>query len=377
MAVQYWIRLGRRTEGPFPLEEVRQRARRGALTPAHSVSRDGRQWMAALRCRDVFAEDGSVAAAAASLSLEQDSAPDEDVGSLADALAPDVPAPAAVERPAAPAIWPASAACAATLCVAVGLPLARDAQGLLWWWDVVALADLGGAALAIAAVCWALVSVAAIAMGILSWMAPGHGRSLLLAGASFASIGLATLAWALGMAGGAWTIPACLAIPASAWALRASADASRPAGTLPQGHLHTLPVELLVAVVLGILCILPTFAAPFVREGAAALMAGLLSLGAGAALVATGIRWRVAGPDEWTTAGPVGAAAIACAAILCDGISALQATPLPPTSGTRMAALDAVRVIAVIVAQCALAYLAAQEAVSRPSARPAQGTHTA
>lgn len=376
MAIQYWIRLGRRTEGPFPLEEVRRRAQRGAITPAHSVSRDGMQWMSALKCREVFAEDGSVAAGAAPL-VQEDAEPEDDAGSLADALAPDVAAPPAVGRPAAPAIWPATLACAITLCVAVGLPLARDAQGLLWWWDVVALSDLGGAGPAIAAVDWAIVSVAALGMGALAWMSPGPGRNLALVAAAAASMGLATIAWALGMAGGAWTIPACLALPASAWALRASADAPRPAGSAPQGHLHTLPVELLVAVVVGILCILPTFAAPFVREGAAALMAGLLSLGAGAALVATGIRWRIAGPDEWTTAGPVGAAAIACAAILCDGISALQATPLPPTSGTRMAVLDAVRVIAVIGAQCALAYLAVQEQGGTPSARPAQGTHSA
>lgn len=377
MAMQYWIRLGRRTEGPFPLEEVRRRAQRGAITPAHSVSRDGTQWMAALKCREVFAEDGSVSAGAAPLALEPETDEGDGIGSLADSGEPLMPMAPAVERPALPATWPAMLACAITLCVAVGLPLARDAQGLLWWWDVVALADLGGAASAIAAVDWALVSVAALGMGILTWMSPGPGRNLALVAAALASIGLATMAWALGMAGGGWTIPACLALPASAWALRASAESSRPSRSTSPGHLHTLPVELVIAIVVGVLGILPTFAAPFVREGAAALMAGLLSLGAGAALVATGIRWRVAGPDEWTTAGPAGAAAIASAAILCDGIAALQATPLPPTWGTRMAVLDAVRVIAVIGAQCALAYLAVQEQGARPPSRPAQGTPTA
>lgn len=377
MATSYWLRLGRRTEGPLPLDELRRRACRGSVTPAHSVSRDGTTWMAARRCAEIFGADGMPVAPGAAGTVDANVEELEaDAGwSLSGVVATGGGADegfagAAVQRAVGTlvAAWPAQLACALTLAVACGLPMARDADGPLWWWNVVRVWDLGGAGPVTAAVAWAIVSVAAVASSIAIWLRGGPGRLVVLMASAIASMVLAAAAWGAGMACGVWTLPQCVMIPAALLACRISAE--RPAaGRLSAGAAHHVDAAALVAAAIGALSALLGVVALFVRDGGASLACSVLLVIGGAAMVGNAVRWRVAGPDEWTTLVPVGAAIIACMAILCDGMAALAATPVPPVEGTRFAVVDAVRVIGVLLCQCALAYLAQGDHLAGPPTR--------
>ena len=381
MPKSYWLRLGRRTEGPLALDEVRRRAVRGRLTPGHSVSQDGHTWIAALRCTEIFREDGSpippdgAGGAMASEPLEADADVAWDAGALEGSVQAAIPAVAASAADRMVAAWPAHLSCAITLGVACGLPMARDAEGPLWWWNVVRLWDLGGAGLVTAAVAWAIVAVAALATSVAIWLGAGPVRLIVLMSSAIVSMVLATAAWSSGMAGGAWTAAQCALIPASAWAFVRSLDRPRmPARTTP-GARHRMDGPVVAAAAVGALSVMLSITSIFVRDGAAAMASALLMLVSGAGAVVTAIRWRIAGPDEWTTMIPCGVVVMACGAIVCDALAAMAATPVPPASGTRLAALDAVRVIAVLLCQCALAYLAQRDHDAAPSATPALAPH--
>lgn len=380
MATSYWLRLGRRTEGPLPLDEVRRRACRGAVTPAHSVSTDGTTWMAARRCPELFGADGAPIAphAAAPMQLDAEIADAESGWEFAgiDGAHPgDVAGTAGTAGESMPrladmwvAAWPAYASCALTLVVACALPMARDANGPLWWWHVVRVWDLGGPGPVAAAVAWALVSLAAVVSSVAIWTGGGPGRLLVLMASAIASMVLTTVAWGAGMAQGVWTLTQCATIPAALLACVCSVQ--RPGVTRRvQGATHPLDAQVAAAAAIGALSVLLAAVALFVRDGGAALASSLLMLVGGAAAVANALRWRAAGPDEWTTLVPAGAVALACAAILCDGIAALSATPVPPIEGTRFAVVDAVRVSGVLLCQCALAYLARRDHDAGPPAR--------
>jgi hypothetical protein len=382
MAMSYWLRLGRRTEGPLSLDEVRRRACRGAVTPAHSVSTDGITWIAARRCAELYGADGAAIAphAAGPEPAILDTADSEDGWSLtgiehangsgADADPAAFPAGTQQRRAADDqvAAWPAQLACALTLAVACALPMARDAEGPLWWWHVVRVWDLGGAGPVTAAVSWALVSVAAATSSVAIWIGAGPGRLVVLTASAVASMALATVAWGTGMAGGAWTMPQCAMIPVALLACLHSAQ--RPAAAvLSRGVAHQVGVPPVAAAAVGALAALLGIIGLFARDGGAALAASVLMLAGGASVIGSAIRWRTAGPDDWTTLVPAGAAVFACGAILCDGIAALAATPAPPIAGTRFAVVDAVRVIGVLLCQCALAYLARRDHDAGPPAR--------
>lgn len=379
MPDSYWLRLGRRSEGPLALDEVRRRAMRGRVTPGHSVSRDGKSWVAARGCREIFAEDGTPIPPGQGGAMPLgpiDADADAEFGADAYAdLAPEA-APSLVSAAATSfvAAWPAHAACAVTLGLACGLPMARDADGPLWWWHVVRLWDLGGAGLVTAAIAWALVSACALATSVAIWLHASPARLLLLSVSAIASMALATIAWATGMAGGVWTLPQCALIPAAAWSVALSAERPRvPSRAIP-GARHPLGAGLVVAGALGALSIALCIAAILVRDGAAGMACALLMLVGGGGMLASVARWRLAGADEWTTMIPCGAIAMACGAIVCDGLAAMAATPVPPVHGTRFAMLDALKVIAVLLCQCALAYLAQRDHNAAPSAPSAFAT---
>jgi len=378
MPKSYWLRLGRRTEGPLSLDEMRQRAIRGRLTPGHSVSQDGTTWIAALRCAEVFRADGSPippGGDGGGVALEPLEA-DADGGWDADAIAGHVQAPivgaTASLADRMVAAWPAHLSCAITLGVACGLPMARDAEGPLWWWHVVRLWDLGGAGLVTAAIAWAIVSVAALATSVAIWLGAGPGRLVALMASAIASMVLATAAWSCGMAGGVWTAAQCALIPASAWAFVRSLDRPRVPARIMPGVPHRIGGPLVAAAALGTISVILAITSVFVRDGAAAMAASLLMLVSGAGMIAAAIRWRMAGPDEWTTMIPCGAIVMACGAIVCDGLSAMGMTPTPPTEGTRFAVLDAMRVTVVLMCQCTLAYLAQRDHDAAPPAIPAR-----
>ena len=122
---------------------------------------------------------------------------------------------------------------------------------------------------------------------------------------------------------------------------------------------------------LGAIAVISAVAAILVRDGASAMACTLLMFVGGAGAIAGVIRWRAAGPDEWTTMIPCGVIVMACGALVCDGLAAMAATPTPPSAGTRFAVLDAVRVVSVLLCQCALAYLAQRDNDAAPSAPPA------
>lgn len=375
MPDSYWLRLGRRSEGPLTLAEMRRRAVRGSLTPAHSVSRDGHTWMAAQRCAEIYAEDGSPIppGQGGPLSL----APLESVG--LDGWSSDAAAGPALDGRGAAAVaaistrvaaWPAHLACAVTLGVTCGLPMSRDAEGPLWWWHVVRLWDLGGAGLVTAAVAWALVSACTLATSAAIWFSAGPGRLVVLTVSAVASMVLAVAAWASGMAFGAWTIVSCALIPIAAWSAVRSAERPRVPVRPAAGARHSVGGIGIALAALGAISIILSAISIFVRDGAPAMACTLLMMTGGAASVAAVIRLRLSGPDEWTTMVPCGAVAMACGAILCDGLASLAATPVPPVSGTRFAMLDAARVIAVLLCQCTLAYLAQRDDDAVPHAPP-------
>lgn len=376
MPESYWLRLGRRTEGPLSLDEMRQRAIRGRLTPAHSVSQDGSTWIAALRCAQLYRDDGTPippggGSAMELAPLEGEADGEWDAGAFAGHVPDMVPAPVAPVDTGLVAAWPAHLSCAITLGVACGLPMARDAEGPLWWWHVVRLWDLGGAGLVTAAIAWAIVSVAAIATSVAIWLGAGPGRLVVLMASAIASMVLAIAAWSCGMAGGVWTAAQCALIPMSAWAFVRSLDRPRvPARTAP-GVPHRMGGPLLAAAALGGISVILAITSIFVRDGAAGMASALLMLVSGAGAIVTAIRWRMAGPDEWTTMIPCGVVVMACGAIVCDALAAMAATPAPPSAGTRFAVLDAVRVIAALLCQCTLAYLAQRDNDAAPSALPA------
>jgi len=137
------------------------------------------------------------------------------------------------------------------------------------------------------------------------------------------------------------------------------------------GGRHAIGGSGIAMAALGTISIILTAVAVVVRDGGAAMACALLTLVAGAGAVATAIRWRITGPDEWTSMIPCGVIVMACAALLCDGLAALAATPVPPAEGTRFAVLDAFRVMAVLLCQCALAYLAQREDGAAPMPTPA------
>ncbi|MBU3728876.1 MAG: hypothetical protein FGM37_06460, partial [Phycisphaerales bacterium] len=355
MPKSYWLRLGRRTEGPLALDEVRRRAMRGRLTPGHSVSQDGHTWMAALRCTEIFRDDGSPippgseAGAMALEPLEADANVAWDAGAVAGSVQAAIPAVIASAADRMVAAWPAHLSCAITLGVACGLPMARDAEGPLWWWNVVRLWDLGGAGLVTAAVAWAIVAVAALATSVAIWLGAGPGRLIVLMSSAIVSMVLATAAWSSGMAGGAWTAAQCALIPASAWALVRSQSRPRvPARAVP-GTRHGTDGGIIAYGALGATSAILGIVSILVRDGAAAMAVALLMLVGGAGAIASVIRWRVAGPDEWTTIIPCGVAVMACGALVCDGLAAMADTPAPPAWGTRFAVLDAVRVTVVLL----------------------------
>ena len=258
------------------------------------------------------------------------------------------------------AAWPAHLACAVTLALACALPMARDANGPVWWWHVVRIWDLAGAGPVTAAVAWALVTAAAVASSVAIWLRGGPGRMVALMASAMASMVLATAAWGSGMACGVWTLPQCAMIPAVLLACCRSAERP-PAVRTTVGAAHQVDVSAIAAAAIGALSALLGAVALFLRDGGAAVAASILMVVGGIAVVGNAIRWRAAGPDEWTTLVPAGAAVFACGAILCDGIAALAATPVPPVEGTRFAVVDAVRVVSVLLCQCALAYLAQRD----------------
>jgi hypothetical protein len=269
------------------------------------------------------------------------------------------------------AAWPAYLACALTLGMACGLPMARDAEGPLWWWHVVRLWDLGGGGLVTAAIAWAIVSVAALATLVAIWLGAGPGRMVMLMASAIACMVLSTAAWSSGMAGGVWTSVQCATIPAAVWSLVRSMERPRvPARAIPGGR-HSIGAPLVAAAALGAISVILAIVSIFVRDGAAAMASALLMLVSGAGAIVAAIRWRLAGPDEWTTMIPCGMIVMACGAIVCDGLAAMATTPTPPVSGTRFAILDAMRVTVVLLCQCTLAYLAHSDSHAAPSARPA------
>lgn len=380
MPDSYWLRLGRRSEGPLSLDEMRRRATRGRLTPAHSVSRDGRSWMPARRCAEIFGEDGMPippggAGPAGIDPLEGDVIGAWSEGSFGDPVAA-VPAVAAVARPIpGVASWPAHLACALTLALACGLPMSRDAEGPLWWWHIVRLWDLGGGGLVTAAIAWGIVSVAAVATSVTVWLPSGPGRAIVLSASAVASMALSSAAWAAGMACGAWSVAACALIPVSAWAMVRSVERPKVPPRVVAGMRHAAGGGLVAYAALGGVCAILCIVAICVRDGAAGVACAMLMLVAGAGAIAEAIRWRVAGPDEWTTMIPCGVVAMAFGAMLCDALAAMSATPSPPSAGTRFAVLDAGRTIAVLLCQCALAYLAQRDHGAAPSATPALAPH--
>lgn len=376
MRDSYWLRLGRRSEGPFALDEVRRRAMRGRVTPGHSVSRDGKSWVAARGCREIFSEDGTPVppGQGGAMPMEPSYADaDADFGEGAFAHHESAAAPLAVSAAANSfvAAWPAHAACAATLGLACGLPMSRDAEGPLWWWHLVRLGDLGGAGLVTAAVSWALVSACAVGTSAAIWLRSGPARLLLLSGSAIASMALAAIAWAAGMAGGVWTLAQCALVPAAAWSVALSAERSRVPSPAHPGARHPIGAGLVAAGALGALSIVLGAVSILVRDGAAGMACALLMLVSGGGMLAGVVRWRLAGADEWTTMIPCGVVAMACGAIVCDGLAAMAATPVPPACGTRFAVLDALRVIAVLLCQCTLAYLAHRDHHAAPYAPPA------
>ena len=381
MPHSYWLRLGRRSEGPFALDEVRRRAVRGRITPAHSVSRDGKSWVAARGCREIFAEDGTPVppgqgGAMALDAIEADADADFDAGAFAHHAPEAAPSMVAAAATSFVAAWPAHAACIVTLVVACGLPMSRDADGPLWWWHVVRIGDLGGAGLVTAAIAWALVSVCALATSVAIWIRASPARLVALTVSAIASMALATIAWATGMAGGVWSLAQCALIPAAAWSVVLSAERPRvPMRTIP-GARHPLAAGLIAAGALGAISIALSIASILVRDGAAGMACALLMLVGGGGMLAGAVRWRIAGADEWTTMIPCGVIAMACGAIVCDGLAAMAATPVPPVHGTRFAVLDALRVIAVLLCQCTLAYLAHRDHDAAPFARHAVAIHS-
>lgn len=373
MPDSYWLRLGRRSEGPFPIDEIRRRAVRGRITPAHSISRDGVTWVVARRCPEIYAEDGTPiqpgpGGARAAEPLEGNADAEWDAGALAQPTHVDVDAPVVAKVSSAVAAWPAYLACAVTLGVACGLPMSRDAEGALWWWHVVRLGDLGGAGLVTAAIAWALVSACALATALAIWIGAGPGRLLALTVSAVASMVLASMAWASGMAGGAWTLCACGLVPASAWTIVRSME--RPAVPPRKAHgvAHPVGGGGAAMAALGAIAVISAVAAILVRDGASAMACTLLMFVGGAGAIAGVIRWRAAGPDEWTTMIPCGVIVMACGALVCDGLAAMAATPSPPSEGTRFAVLDAIRVTVVLLCQCTLAYLAHRDHDSVPYA---------
>lgn len=369
MAASYWLRLGRRTEGPLALDELRRRACRGSVTPAHSISRDGTTWMAARRCAEIFGTDGMPIApgGAGPLDAGLEDAHVEDGWDLQSVAVPDPDAAhghggAAVRRQADThvAAWPAHLACAVTLALACALPMARDSNGPIWWWHVVRVWDLAGAGPVTAAVAWAIVSASAVASSVALWTRGGPGRMAVLTASAIASMVLASAAWGAGMACGVWTLPQCAMIPVVLLACCRSAERPQAARAFG-GASHRLDGSAMAAAAIGALSVVLGVVALLVRDGGAAVAASILMAVGGAAMVGNAIRWRAAGPDEWTTLVPAGAAVFACGAILCDGVAALAATPVPPVEGTRFAVMDAVRVMCVLLCQCGLAYLAHRE----------------
>lgn len=300
--------------------------------------------------------------------LEADASAEWDAGALAAPASDVTAAVTAAPPPSAVAAWPAHLACAVTLGVACGLPMSRDADGPLWWWHIVRLWDLGGGGLVTAGMAWALVSAGALVSASAIWLSAGPARLIVLTASAVACIVLATAAWATGMACGAWTIVMCALVPASGMAIMRSADRPRVPARAAPGATHPVGGAGIAMAALGGISTILAVVAIFVRDGAPATACTLLMLVAGLGAVACAIRWRVAGPDEWTTLIPCGVIAMACGALACDGLAAMGATPAPPSAGTRLAALDSVRVIAVLLCQCALAYLAHRDGAAAPSA---------
>lgn len=380
MPDSYWLRLGRRTEGPLSLDEVRRRAVRGRVTPAHSVSRDGTTWMVVRRCPEIYAEDGTPvqpgqAGGLALEPLEESAATEWDADSLTQPMDAGVGIAVAASAPSTVSAWPAHLACAVTLAVACGLPMSRDGEGALWWWHIVRLWDLGGAGLVTAGVAWALVSASALVTAVAIWLAPGPGRLLVVMASAVACIMLATAAWATGMAYGVWSMPMCALMPTLVIAIVRSIDRPRVPARVASGVAHPIGGTGVAMAALGGIAVILAVVAMCVRDGAAAMACALLMLVAGVGALAGAIRWRVAGLDEWTTVIPCGVMVMACGALVCDGVAAMGATPTPPVTGTRAAVLDATRVIAVLLCQCTLAYLAHRDRAAAPPAPHAYATN--
>lgn len=409
MTRSYWIRLGRRTEGPFTLEDLQHRIARGTLTPAHSVSQDGRVWRVAARCPELFgsaiAGTGAVrdsqsidVSAAQDLDEEFQAHGADDVPASEPEMPPEMPdaltaaQPASHERPQTEAAdpgahdvaalqgsladhlvlaWPAQLACIFTLLLACGMPMARDAGGALWWWHAVRLWNLGGADLCAAAAGWAGVTVAALASSFAIWALRGTAQRTVLTRAGAVSIALVSMAWATGMAGGLWTLPQCMVLACAIWMTLDAMELPGAASPEGAGPRRGRSAWLAAGTCAAVISIGASIASLTVREGAVAASVALLGFAGALAMIAAGVfrssvRWRA-----WATVAPGGAAALAGLTMIGDGIAALWSTPEPAGAGTRFAVLDAVRVGAVLLCQVTLAYLATRGSASADGPAPA------
>lgn len=394
MERSYWLRLGRRAEGPFTLDELRLRAARGTLTPAHSVSEDGKVWRVAARCPGLFdsasqvapakAEGGSAPitaaeslepaieerlAAPASLQQAAIDDPDEELSDAKDARVrtpiEDVAEPVTLLSESEASLadravlaWPAQVACIGTLLLSCGIPMARDVNGALWWWSLVRLWQLGGAGLCIAAIGWACIAICVLMSTHALWRLRGSEQAEMVSRCSTVSIACACVAWSGGMACGAWTVPQCIVLVLAIWTALDSSEI-RESFLLPASASNRVgPGWVVAGVIAGVASIGVSIAAIAFREGSIPTMVAILGIASGLAMIGTVVRRRTNRWQGWATLLPAGTAAISVIAVLTDGVAALWSTPEPPVAGTRFAVLDSVRVCAVLLCQCMLAYLA-------------------
>jgi hypothetical protein len=213
----WFVRFAGRRSGPFDAERLRTLARRGALTRMHSVSADGKTWVAATSVRAVFNADGSVVASGArALDVAEDDRPDFDG-------IPDAPLelPRATARAAlGSALVRPVVLCALVLAtVMLAMPTSRDESGALaWWWSE------GAADIAVRGLC----AVAVLGGWVTAFLAPEPARA-----ASVAAVAaVLAVAASLGFLHEAWAIFAVLLVPASAILVALDAAGSAASRTM-------------------------------------------------------------------------------------------------------------------------------------------------
>ena len=348
----YWVRVGVRVDGPFTVKELRARAKSGALPRVALVSQDKASWKIASHVRALFNADGTVCTTAVVEEIAE-AAEEFEWDSQAEPASPPLFAVALPTGGSVRAEWVLAPAWAATL-VASLLPVLRVPGEGLCAWELMRIAGADGWRGVVVALAWLVLGIASLTGIICACALVGARRgSANLVVASIA-LACAMIGFACGAARGGVSV-LCLPIAAFSAALVVMVVQS-PTRGLRGGQDEIVPTAVASALaVLGIVAVLASFAALFVK-GWAFAVAGTFVVVAGSAIAIAGVLAGYESPNRKATLTLAIVALVGSVfALLAEGIT------VTVIGGPRMAAFDAVRAICVVAMACIGAYLGARE----------------